>query len=186
MGLRKHIIRKGAIVKVKIPRFVARVGYPKSVNDYLTILREKHSGKLDELFYSITGSINMLQVARGEQEPTKQRRRVEQELAYLMAKRDHFGGRERTIHWLDKPEYHGVEMLVVEVCSAYTGIYYPPDNGGYNSWDGEYDYEPGGLTKVKCHRIARVRFCSSSTVSSGLFQEHFLGLEIPVYHLEKL
>jgi hypothetical protein len=172
-NMKKEIIRKGDKVKVVIPKFVARVGYPKTVDDYLEPLRQQYGSNLDLLFFSISGDTHRFV---GHDESSKQRLRVERELAYLMARRDHFGGYDRTIHWLEKPEFKDSELVVIDVRTVYTGRCYP----GSGQWD---DYEPGGLDNRKCHRIARVRFTVSYYYGPGKFK---LGLEIPVYHLEKI
>lgn len=182
--MKKDIIREGDKVRVKIPKFVSRVGYPKSVDDYLTVLWEKHGTDLDAIFKMVSGHTGRFKTYLDKPpELSKQRLRVERELAYLMGRREHFGGNERSIHWLDIPEYAEVRTEVLGVRSVYTGTAYPPCSS--TSYGGEYDYEPGGLANMKCHRIAEVRLYHT-TPNKPLQLRKLVHLEIPVYHLEKI
>lgn len=64
-----------------------------------------------------------------------------------------FGGKSRQI-------YTEIGELLNRTAEVYgrrvvkTGTYYGP-SGGYDSYSGEYDYEPGGLTDRKTHVLLR-------------------------------
>lgn len=174
------VIRAGDEVRVIDPRFVLRVGYPKSVDDYLTTVREKHAGLLDALFHHVVGDTHRTSYSLDEPRVSKQRGRVERELAYLLAREDHFGGYERSIHWMRVDQLKGKVLTVHSVRSVYTGHYYPPSGDAYDG------YEPGGLDKPKCHRLARVSLLHLYSPPVFWPSDRKCPLEIPVYHLSKV
>lgn len=181
-------IRVGDFVKVKVPKFVVRVGYPKSLVDYERELAESPEKQelISNLFEAIAGDDQVWHNQGGRKH--RSRYRVESELAYLMAKRDGFGGRERAIHWMEYPEHEGMECTVEEMRTVCTGSYYPPSGGhSFSGMFGEEDdwYEPGGLSEMKRHRLARVNLYA--TTAPLIFRDgDHRTLELPVYHLEKL
>lgn len=163
-----QVIRDGDLVLVTDPRFVKRVGYPMSVADYRERLVHRQGPLLDQLFEALFGKHGS---------PVT-RDKVEHELAYGMAKRNRFGGNERTLHWEEHPELVGQRMRVLSVRTAYTGRYYAPSSSR-DYWTGETDYEPGGIADAKAHRLARV------VPADGKWHDPKKALEIPVYHLRK-
>ena len=179
----EDVIRKDDHVRVVIPKFVARVGYPKSVDDYVLEVRQKHGTAIDALFREVLGSTHMDRLNLDESRPSRWRISVERELAHALARKCGFGGCERTIHWLELPELEGAELRVWWLRNAFTGSYYPPSGGGWvgEDWD---DYEPGGLDKKECHRLAEVSIVRANhdlrkvTIPKKLV--------IPVYHLAKV
>lgn len=184
------VVREGDIVRVVKPLFVERVGYPKSVRDYLEGLRAQHGPLLDSFFKTVLGHPQMYQSGNlGEGlVPSRTRKKVEQELAYSLAKKAGFGGRTRSIHWKPPmPELEGAFVRVESVRTAYTGVYYP-SSGGRMGWDGWDEYEPAGLGDPKAHRIAAVRLYRPHALAPALFKRFRFAeqpLEIPVYHLQK-
>lgn len=180
MGLRDSTIRVGDAVRVVVPRFVKRVGYPKSVDDYVEELRSKYSGALDALLREVLSHKGRALALRSWV-PERVRTRMEQEVAYVMAKADGFGGKERTIHFEDRPEFEGKKFWVQGMRSVFTGTYYPPCYSP-PSYDEMYgDYEPGGLSNPKCHRL--VIICPGGFTTSWKKKSY---LEIPTYNLEKV
>lgn len=154
------IIREGDRVRVVVPKICVRVGYPKQVSDYLEAARAKYAKLLREDMKD-----HLVEKALHQ-------------IAYGMAKKDGFGGPERTLHLKDEPGIAGKEFTVWGIRTVQTGTYYPP-----NSWQGwtdsgyDYDYEPGGLADQKSHRLA---------TGCGWLQFTTDMMEIPVAHLEKL
>lgn len=173
------VFRPDDDARIIIPKFVLRVGYPKCVDDYLEEVRAKHSTSLDALFREVLGDTHMFSgYFNKPAEPSHWRASVERELAHALAHRRGFGGRERTIHWVEVPELEGEVVRIWSLRNAYTGTYFPP------SGDHE-DYEPGGLDNMKCHRLANV---SVHVMGGRELPEALKGreLEIPIYHLKKL
>jgi hypothetical protein len=167
MAKRPDIIREDDRVRVLVPRFVTRVGYPKQPSDYLDAARAKYGGQLAALLKDFhTAKRDHIHA------------RIEDDLAYLMAQADKFGGRERSLHWLELPDLKGVEMNVGRIITRTTGTYYSPSYS--RSYDGD-DYEPGGLADMKRHRLAGVS-------SLGCFSKLNVPGQLwaPVEHLEKI
>lgn len=180
-------IRVGDFVKVRVPKFVARVGYPKGLEDYKRELETNpHFQQAVSLMLEITTGDDQIWHDQGGRKH-RSRYRIESEVAYLMARRDGFGGPERSIHWVEHPEHQDAECTVEEVRTVYTGRYYPPSGGGSTNFFGEDEswYEPGGLSDMKCHRLARVNLYAPTT-ERGFLHPTDRTLELPVYHLQKL
>ena len=150
-----NLIRENDRVRIVVPKIVTRVGYPKSVKDYVKVAEEKYGAQL--------------------RKDIKWEWAVE--IAYGLAKTDGFGGRERSLHFEEKPEILGQEFTVSGIRTVQTGTYYPPHSS--QTYYGEYDYEPGGLANMKAHRLA---------TGFGVFWHLYDGsrMEIPVAHLEKV
>lgn len=188
---RSEVIREDDLVQVVTPRFVVRVGYPKSLQDYERELQESQQVQdaLDALFKLATGRTQRFpeRIVGAGPEKHRSRERVERELAYLRAVAKGFGGNERSIHWKEIPELEGVQARVVGVRTAYTGERY---EGGMS---GPYDcqeYEPAGLADPKAHRILRLELRemreSKKNVRLVYGLNHDERLEIPIYHVRKL
>jgi hypothetical protein len=152
------IIREGDRVRIVVPKVVVRVGYPKAVKDYLDEAEKAYGAQLLKDMSDWCA------------------KKVLQQIAYGLAKADGFGGRERSLHFKEQPNLLGQEFTVSGVRMVQTGTYYPP-SGGYNAYQGDYDYEPGGLADMKARRLV-----------SGFGWVQFTSdrLEIPVEHLEKV
>lgn len=140
-------LRDGDWVEIVVPRFVTRVGYPKTLDDYKKDIEEKQCILLSTLLSGYQPG--------HRRDLAKQR--IVHELAYLAAKDDGFGGRERSLHFEDHPELQGRLCQVYGVVTRMTGTYYPPCTSrgwGYGGY--EEEYEPGGLANQKCHRLLRI------------------------------
>lgn len=181
---KKDVIRAGDFVRVVVPKVVTRVGYPKSVQDYLADVRGAHAPALTAFLQQLLGSKlkrRGLLGLPGEVQPYL-RKKVEHELAYLLAKLDGFGGRERSLHMRDAPELGGEVMRVVSVRSVMTGTYYAPSGTSPSMFD-EGDYEPGGLMNQTRHRLASV---VDPTVFAPVSGKHSGMVELPLAHLVKV
>lgn len=126
----------GDLVKLVEPKEYLRTGYPL----YLPAVIEDIEENQTELLRSV------LKVAGFP--PDFQNRKVIQKfinaLAYGQIYQKGFGGSERTIHEGDLPEWVLTERFrVTKKYSTMTGTYYGPSY--YRSYEGESDYEPGGL-----------------------------------------
>jgi len=133
-------IGEGGRREIAWARALIRCGYPKTVKDYLP--------EAEALVLSRLG-------------PKFATDKVAREVAYVLAKDDHFGGRERTLHLESKPELLGQVLVVHEVVSV---------------------TKPGGLGDLKVHRIAKV-VPSTSLGFTRCFDPNAL-VQIPVAHLE--
>lgn len=153
-------IREGDRVRIVTPRVVVRVGYPKTVDDYVEAARRKYGDLLVE-------DMNKRCVDKALQQ-----------IAYGFAKADGFGGRERSLHCEDVPELAGQVFTVDGVRMVQTGTYYPPH--AWVSHCGEHDYEPGGLENMKARRLIS-GFCAFGKVSALCAR-----YEISAEHVERV
>lgn len=149
MKKRSDIIRADDMIEVVTPRVVIRVGYPKTVADYLDQAKQEYGPGLMKLLSPLH--------PRPDHESLD---RIYQRIAYLMACRNGFGGQERTAHFLEMPGLVGKRFRVDHMLTRMIGTRYPPYHGGYDSYSGEYDYEPGGLDNAKVLRICKVGWIS--------------------------
>lgn len=168
---RADVFRVGDAVRVVVPAFVKRVGYPKSVADYLPAVQH-HAKALNALFATLSP---------GKPMPSDfLRKGVEYELAHVLARQDRFGGTTRSIHLVEVPEYAGRVCRVLKMGTAMTGEY---ERGG---GVGE-DYEPNALANRKARRLATLDiFLPAGAGFSGLTKGVGDLLSIPVEHLEKV
>lgn len=147
---RNNIIRQGNLVKIINPIFVTRIGYPKTVKDYLTDdIITKTQFFLKEEFDINTVVSHGLFSKNKDPELSKTLSRIVYEIAYRLAIKDKFGGPERSIHTIEIPVHKGKEYFVDKIRTAKTGLYYPSKSySGY-----EDSYEAPGLYNSKTHRI---------------------------------
>lgn len=138
------IIRVGDTVIIKIPKSVKRVGYPKSKSDYTELA--KLYVELSDFKYA----------------HFKVKEKLVDAFSYALLHRDHFGGAQRQIFFETRPSLEGQEAVVEKLRTVMTGVYFPPTGSGE-------DWEPGGLSQMKAHRLATLD----------------IGWELPVDHLVK-
>lgn len=184
--MKKTVYRKGDTIRILRPRVVVRVGYPKTVEDYLP----EQSREMLVAEYLLRGQTLEQAIASAEVDIAFNLKKLDDPhpkvawvAAYLRAKGDGFGGRERTIHFedlsywqgsqwmrLDDPDFtltkcdtkafKPFEEIVVSKRVVKTGTYYPPSGGGYGTgWsEDDYWYDPGGLDDMKTHVIIGTRY----------------------------
>lgn len=181
---RSDIIRTGDKVLVLDSRKVIRVGYPKTPEDYVPRAKELLDPVLaKELRNMSPDHLAWIKVIR--------------QMAYALAKSDGFGGPDRTVHLTaPDPDLVGCLATVGEVRMHQVGRYYPPrQSGGY--YEGDYDYEPGGLGGPNAGSVRVVelyRFEKDGRAvypqDAGGFRYFSKGYEnniwLPVTHLQKL
>lgn len=176
----KPIFRSGDKVVITIPKFVRAVGYPKTVKDYET---EEDYSEIKRLINSIKiRDSKEISIVDNASKYPHVIYKIQREIAYLRAKEDGFGGRERMIHWLEYPEYVDRECVIMGVRTVCTGTYYPPSYSP-PAWDEYYgEAEPGGLANIKQHRVATVNLYPPSDGFQII--KNYKYLEIPTYHLK--
>jgi len=134
-----NCIRYNDNIKVINPTFVTRAGYPKIADDFM---REAETTLIAK---------GLLRHQVGDN-----RRRDEQDFirkfARLLLARAGWGGRERTLHTYQAPEFLGKELRVVGKKVVKTGKHVGPHTSQSSGWNGvDYDYDPGGLNDKKTH-----------------------------------
>ncbi len=132
MGKSKWV---GKRVKILNPEFVVRVGYPKQVQDYEQEVVSQYDTKLCQAFGPLwEGHL---------------RKRILREVTYTTAKRDGFGGAQRSIHTITNPSLQGKVFEIWSTARCWTGVY-------YRSWGSGEDYEPAGLGNAEAHVLLEV------------------------------
>ena len=174
--MKKRVVwRPGDTGRIVIPRFVQRVGYPKTVADY--------HDQLDKMGKVVHQLIPQLIEAVGARVPVrdgKPRQAIERQLAYLMAQSDGFGGPERSIHWTEYPELEGWPFEVCSMRTACTGFYIPAQGC-------DEDFDPPALTQTKHHRLATIGLRPGTfvKVEGNPGCRAVDTLEVPIEHIEK-
>jgi hypothetical protein len=157
----KPLFRVGDRARIITPRFVVRVGYPKVIEDYLPQVDAVDTDLLailKKLTYGADRDYLKINLVPNQILEHRVVKRIKRDLAYMIARGDGFGGRERMLHCQDIPEATGEVVEVTELRTALTGTYYPPRSY-------EDDWEPGGLNNEVRHRLAKVDW-----LRGGLFE----------------
>lgn len=175
-----EVIRVDDMVEIVIARRVKRVGYPKTVADYMAELEPRLK---DDINAVINSTVSAQKVGLVKDAYDK----ILRELGYLAAKADGFGGPRRSLHCVDMPaELVGHRSRVDAVKTVQTGTYqkaeYHRGGWGYSGYD-EDEYWPPHLVIDKVYRLARIY------VPSTGFQMIGRGAEetwLPVEFLRKV
>lgn len=175
---KKSPFQKGVKVRVIIPERFVRCGYNLTPKIAAEELKAKHEQDIIEFLEKL--GLNHLVDPYGKKlfsqitPTTKHLRdhrltdRLMGDLGYFYAGAMGMGGTERKIHTIPAPEYAGLEATIYDSRSVMTGEYYGP-SGGYSSYDGEYDYEPGGLAGQQHHRIHELVAYNTITAKNEQF-----------------
>jgi hypothetical protein len=148
----KRPIRKGDRVRIIEPKFVDRVGYPLI---YGMLMDEvKTDPKVKEALQLLGLRQNLV----FEEAEAEMPQYLQVAIAKLRVEQRGFGGRQRTIHYLDGYDfYKGAESEVYSRRVVKTGTYCRPRSGVVHTYDGpEYWDEPGGLADCKTHVLLTV------------------------------
>lgn len=170
---KKSPFQKGVTVRVIIPERFVRCGYNLTPKIAAEQLKAKHEQDIIE-FLDKLGIGGLTEFNRRDLEHRKLRDhrltdRLMGDLGYFYAGAMGMGGTERKIHTIPAPEYAGLEATIYDSRSVMTGEYYGP-SGGYSSYDGEYDYEPGGLAGQQHHRIHELVAYKTMTAKNQQFE----------------
>jgi len=158
----KTVYRPGDIVRVVNSRFIERVGYPL----VFTELRAEFDNHPQ--FFE---AMRLLGVIAPDAQTMgwRAKRDAVEGLAKAAVRARGWGGKERRIHYkgtrahaaddfdLDftstgaQTDCAGLETEVYAKKVRMTGDYYPPWSG--QTYEGEYDFEPGGLSNARAHVI---------------------------------
>ncbi len=168
----------GSNVTITNPFRIIRVGYPISTNDAIEYVKANMSEDIKKLFLS-TDSVKPLVLGHEldfvktaliwppiNRTLSKAYNRIVKELAYVYLSNVGFGGKERTIHTKEYPDYQGKVLVVADRKVVKTGHYYPP------SGDSE-DWYPGGLSNIKTHVLLKLWDWNIYCRSSSVYDEGF-------------
>lgn len=158
--LNPNIIRIGDTVKIINPVRVIRVGYPMSFDDACEEVKKIYHKEIVEFMNKTTlkqfdrNSVFMVEVLKYEE--LKLYKKIVKALAYEHIQNKGFGGKEKKIYTEVRQDLLGIISRVENIQIRKTGTYFAP-SGGYDYW-GEYDFEPGGLDKIKTHKILELDY----------------------------
>jgi len=175
--VKKRVFRPGDKVRIVNPLQVERVGYPKTVmmcfNELCESLNENH---LEKTFKFNSCKLNQALEILGLPilQNQRERDRVIYGLAQYKLAADGFGGKERSIHYVQHSNeqisnftHDYLQNRITEVVSkrvVKTGKYFGSSGG--RDYDGDYWFEPGGLEDMKTHILI--------TTELGEFEERNL------------
>ena len=143
----KIVYRPGDIVRVVNSRFIERVGYPL-VFTGLRAEFENHPRLAEAMVLLGVAPEGCIEL------PWRAKRDAVEGLAKAAVRMRGWGGKERRIHYWGtgtQTDCTGLETEVYAKKVRMTGDYYPPWSG--QTYEGEHDFEPGGLSNAKAHVI---------------------------------
>lgn len=181
--LNPKIIRIGDTVKIINPEIVIRVGYPMSIEDAKKEIKELYH---DEIVLFLDKTIYKQSDQRDSKYKTifritnydelKIYNKIVSAMAYIHLQSKGFGGKEKKIHSEIRQDLLGITSKVRQIFIRKTGTYFP-SSGGYNSYDGEYDYEPGGLANEKTHKILQLSHWVNNEMVQMWSEENYIKIE---------
>lgn len=171
MTKRNHIYHEHDHVRVVTPKVFLRCGYPYDIVEEGKILGDKFAedivaliDKIDprdgptQVRYAKPSKSSLFEAAEVEGSPFVPAGLLGTDyealcgrIARVIAQRRGFGGNERSIYTKDVPELVGAELIVTGKIVRKTGTRFSPSS--YQSYDGDWDYDPGGLQNEKTHVI---------------------------------
>lgn len=150
--LDSSVIREGDNIKIIIPEYVERVGYPLTKK----IIVESMTREQKLALYKSVAEIFGLEHYSGDLSLVFLNPKNEDDNRLLYAVADkileqkRWGGRERKIHTKVDESYKDQVYTVLKKKVVKTGTYNRGSNG-YDYWSGHYDYEPPYLSNEKTH-----------------------------------
>jgi len=155
------IIRVGDTVRIINPEFFIRCGYPMSFKDACRIVEKEHKDRIAEFIrgfdfttYTNKGSgLLGFPISEEKWEDNRTFSKIVGALAYEYVRAKRFGGTERKIYTKHCPDYKDKRMTVEYIKFFQTGNYVRGSGESYDSYAGEYDYDPSFLEDQKTHKI---------------------------------
>jgi hypothetical protein len=182
--LNPEIIRVKDNVKIINPEIIIRVGYPMSFDDACRevdkLYRQEILEFLNKTIYkqepTISGSL--LETCEIKMDFVKpgMYMKIIKALAYNYIQMKSFGGREKKIYAEYRQELLGMTLSVENIFIRKTGIYFA-SSGGYDHYSGEYDFEPGGLDKIKTHKILELNYWLSNNQINDMWESRSVKIE---------
>ena len=149
MSKNDNVIRIGDTIKIlDHTKFIIRVGYPLIWTDFYSDLFDDEKTK--ELAKSVGIAVKNPAYSS-----------FVKALAMSKVEEENFGGNERKIIYEDSPSFWNelyYKNRVFQVTGkkiAKTGTRFPSCDG-YDAYNGEYWYEPGGLLNEKTHILVQI------------------------------
>jgi hypothetical protein len=174
-----NLLRVGDKAKVLIPNRFIRCGYNITPLIAAEQLIDEHSKEIVEFLdiigingdrYRKTGQWEFKSTTNNIDIDARGMRTFMKALGYLKVNKDGFGGTTRKVHSEPVSILEGAIIKVIETRHVMTGEYFAP-SGSYSSYEGDYDYEPGGLTNQKSNRILKVRVSKRNLADQHMWSE---------------
>lgn len=186
MKPRPVVYRERDEVEIVTPLFVERVGYALTPR---VVLAEVAAalGKDVQALWSKVGELagqkrsKLDDALLMEESGPESMDPILYQLAYRYVALKGHGGPERTIHTVRRDDLRDKTARVVGKRCVKTGTRYGA-TGGYDSWTGEWDCEPGGLADERTHVLLTVSFLRTSESFGSIEDTH----EIEACHVRKL
>lgn len=150
--MKKPIYRDGDRVRVLVPNFVTRVGYPRNVDYYKPEARQTLES-VGLLKPSFDGDWDTARRPYTIYDRAKDK--LIGDLARFLLIQKGWGGNERSIYTQSQPLLAGTEQTVIDKRVVKTGKRYSGYTT-YDAWNGDYDYDPGGLEDEKTHILLKL------------------------------
>lgn len=153
---KKHVYRIGDKVRIVTPSVFLRCGYPIDIAELAEKLSVEYGPDVQALVARMAGYVHdpampdMTSLIGSKVRGGMFLSNLFERFAYVVAKQQRFGGRDRTLHTVTKPEYIGRECSVVGKNTCKTGRHFGPSSYGPED---DYDYDPGGLEGEQTHVI---------------------------------
>lgn len=149
----KNPFVEGAKVKIVVPKFFVRCGYPLCLEDETNSMIEAKQKEIEAFVLSIVRPdvpAGLLPGPKRSHVEHGTMTKIAKALAYESMKNRKFGGRTRAIFTKDYPECAGAVARIASSRFVKTGEYVPGHH--YCTMDGD-DYDPPYLDNEKTHRI---------------------------------
>ena len=173
MKKNKNIIRDNDVVRIINPEFIVHVGYDFDFQSCVKEIEERVKGDFSSNFETMLfcsdvivahaivdnfdANILTIRIDNASSDIGKKMIRA---MAYDLLCSRMKTGAERKIVTETFEDYRGCEATVYGSRIVNTGKYFPPSGGGYCSYDYDsYDYEPGGLSDRKTHKLICLPIC---------------------------
>ena len=156
--VKPNLLRKHDLAKVVVPQRFIRCGYKMNVRLAVAELRKTHTKEIREFLLSIgITKFTKLKLLSDTYELSDDRimNKFMDGLGYIYNNSNGFGGKTRKIFSEYDEVLDGATVGVVQTAQVMTGTYIGP-SGGYDSYNGEYWSESGGLEDRKSNRIVKV------------------------------
>ncbi len=172
MSKKKDIIRVGDKVKILRPAFIYRWGYDNNLQDVSEEVLEKYKPQMRKFLQEISDAEGFSTTIRPLYDlPMNFFNRMASSVAYfIVGKRMRNGAVRKLFYitdedkgpmgWLNHDYPEGSIHGVAEVKTVKTGRYFGP-SGGYDSGYDYNDWEPGGLSNEKTHKLLRVGYTNN-------------------------
>jgi hypothetical protein len=166
----------GQMVRVITPKIFIRAGYPLTSR----ILLQTRKAEVDAMVVKAAEAMGMYilppEIEFSIEDPIERLdhwvvRNLRQAVCCYLLRKEGFGGSERQVFEREVPNMTGATGKVLGKRTVKTGVHFGPC-GGYDNFNNEYYYEPGGLTNEKTHVVYDVQFESYNLIHNiELLQE---------------